>query len=242
MPRKEEPPIQLRDLIRSIEQRTDSRTVLERLDVAVRYGELLRSIEDDLVGHFVEEARRAGASWTQIGERLGVTKQAAHQRHVHREPRLFGRRRPREPFFPRLGQGARDVVVRAQDEARSFKHNYIGVEHLLLALTTKAGGNAASILRDMGVTTERVEAEIDRIVGTGTEAPLASIPFTPRSKAALQMAVRSTGRSGRLAGPAHLLLGILELRSGMGVEILDALEVSTNDLRKRTESALNAED
>jgi hypothetical protein len=238
--RKGDAPIQLRDLILVVEERTKSCTELERLDVAVKYGLLLRGIEDDLVGHFVEEARKAGASWTQIGERLGVTKQAAHQRHVHREPRLFGRRRAGEPFFPRLSQSAREVIVRAQEEARSRKHNYLGIEHLLFALTTEAGGGAASILREAGVTTELVGAQIDLIVGRGRVEPNASISFTPRSKAALQVAVRSTGRSGRIADPEHILLGILELRSGMGVEILDALGTSRGKLRATTISALEA--
>jgi hypothetical protein len=240
--RKGDAPIQLRDLIHMVDERTKSCTELERLDVAVKYGLLLRGIEDDLVGHFVEEARKVGASWTQIGERLGVTKQAAHQRHVHREPRLFGKRRSGDPFFPRLGQAARDVVVRAQDEARTRRHNYVGVEHLLLALTTKAGAGAASILREAGVTTELVGAQIDLIVGRGSEEPSASIPFTPRSKAALQVAVRSTGRSGRIADPEHILLGILELRSGMGVEIVDALGTSREELHSKTRSALQAGD
>src|SRR5437870_5517029 len=91
--RKGEGPVDLKDLVRAVRDRTKSCTELERLDVAMKYGQLLRDVGEDLVGHFVDEARKAGASWAQIGERLGVSKQAAHQRHLRREPRLFGRRR-----------------------------------------------------------------------------------------------------------------------------------------------------
>jgi hypothetical protein len=138
MRKGEAPPgLDLKDLVRTVRDRTTSCTELERLDVAVKYGELLKQVGDDLVGHFVDEARKGGASWAQIGERLGVTKQAAHQRHLRREPRLFGRRLRESTVaigrFQRFSQEGKDVVAQAQVEARALKHNYIGVEHLLLA-------------------------------------------------------------------------------------------------------------
>jgi Clp amino terminal domain, pathogenicity island component len=235
--RKGEGPVELKDLIRAVQDVTMSCSELERLDVAVKYGELLKEIGDDLVGHFVEEARKDGASWSQIGQRLGVSKQAAHQRHVQRAPRLFGRRRRSsgEPFFVRFSQEARDVVVRAQEEARSFKHNYLGVEHLLIALSTEAGGSAGGVLREAGVTPERLRAQVELKVGEGRETPSGRISFTPRSKQALQLARRVAG-SG-LIETRHVLLGILELPDGMGVEILDSFGVSRDELRRRTEAS-----
>ena len=219
-------------------------TELERIDVAVKYGEILKSLGDDLIGHFVEEARKAGASWSQIGERLGVSKQAAHQRHIQRGPKLFRRRRRSsgEPFFVRFSQEARDVVALAQDEARGLKHNYLGVEHLLLALTTKpgagsgGGGGAERLLRDAGVTSAGVRAQVKLMVGEGRETPNGRIPFTPRSKRALQLA-RGAAGSG-LIETTHILLGILEVPDGMGVEILDALGIPVDELRRRTEASL----
>jgi hypothetical protein len=233
-----EGPVDLKDLIRAVQDRTVSCTKLERLDVAVKYGELLKGLGDDLVGHFVQEARKDGASWSQIGERLGVSKQAAHQRHLQRGPKLFGRRRRStgEPFFVRFSQEARDVVVLAQEEARSLNHNYLGVEHLLLALTSKAGGGAAKILRDAGVTSARVRARAIAWVGEGREAPHGRIPFTPRAKHALQLARKAAG-SGMIE-TVHVLFGILEVPDGMGVEILEGLGVDRADLRRRAEAAI----
>lgn len=236
--RKGEGPVDLKDLIRAVQDRTLSCTELERLDVAVKHGEMLKGIGDDLIGHFVEEARKAGASWSQVGERLGVSKQAAHQRHIRRGPKLFVRRRRSsgEPFFVRFSQEARDVVARAQDEARGLKHNYLGVEHLLLALTSKAGAGAEKLLREAGVTSAGVRAQVHVLVGEGRETPTGRIPFTPRSKLALQLARRAAG-SG-LIETTHILFGILEVPDGMGVEMLDALGASRDELRRRTEALL----
>jgi hypothetical protein len=238
--RKGEAPagLDLKELVLAVQDRTMTCTELERLDVAVKYGELLKGIGDDLVGHFVEEARKSGASWAQIGERLGVTKQAAHQRHVRREPRLFGRRRATASdrgLFERFTQEGRDVIVAAQKEARGLRHNYIGVEHLLLALT---GSSLGAVLRDGGVTSDAVLGEVRRIVGEGTEPLREPIPFTPRSKAALQVAARTAERSGQMVQPGHILLGVLDLRSGVGAEILDHLKAPRDELRPRTLEAL----
>jgi hypothetical protein len=238
--RKGEGSVDLKDLIRAVQDKTLACTDLERIDVAVKHGEMLKSLGDDLIGHFVEEARKTGASWSQIGERLGVSKQAAHQRHIQRGPKLFGRRRRSsgEPFFVRFTQEARDVVVLAQDEARSLRHNYLGNEHLLLALSTKAGSEAERLLRDVGVTEARLRARAKVWVGEGRETPSGRIPFTPRSKLALQLARKAAG-SGQIE-TTHILLGILQVPDGMGVEILDALAgVSRDELRRRTEAFLS---
>jgi hypothetical protein len=236
--RKGEGPIELTDLIRAVQDKTLACTDLERIDVAVKYGELLKSLGDDLIGHFVEEARKTGASWSQIGERLGVSKQAAHQRHIQRGPKLFGRRRRSsgEPFFVRFSQEARDVVARAQDEARSLKHNYLGVEHLLLGLTTKPGARSEGLLRDAGVTSAKVRAQVKLMVGEGRETPSGRIPFTPLSKLALQLARKAAG-SGQIE-TTHILFGILEVPEGAGAGILDALGISRDELRRRTEASL----
>ena len=74
-------------------------------------------------------------------------------------------------MFERFTDGARQIVVRAQEDARRLGHNYIGSEHLLLAAAA-AGEPAGVVLRDQGVTPERVEAELVRIIGLGSTDPL----------------------------------------------------------------------
>src|SRR6266545_1174064 len=213
--RKGDSPVDLNDLIQAVQDKTRSFTELERLDVAVKYGELLKGIGDDLVGHFVEQARKSGASWTQVGERLGVTKQAAQQRHVHRTPRLFGRRTRSsgQGPFERFTQEAKDVIVTSQEEARSLRHNYVGVEHLLLGLC--ADDIVGPLLRAAGAPRRAVLGQIRIIVGEGTATSAGTIPFTPRLKRALELAARTAGRSGQPVEPAHILLGTLDLREGV---------------------------
>lgn len=230
--RKGDEPVDLNDLIRAVQDKTRSCTELERLDVAVKYGERLRGVGDDLVGHFVEQARKAGASWAQVGEKLGVTKQAAHQRHVQRTPRVFGRRSRSsgQGPFERFTQQAKDVIVTAQEEARSLRHNYLGVEHLLLA--SSADGTVGPLLRAAGAPRDAILEQVRRIVGEGTETPVSTIPFTPRAKRALELAARAAGSSGQQVVPAHILLGILDLRQGVGAEVIDTLNVSRDALRR----------
>jgi ClpA/ClpB-like protein len=240
---RSEPPIKLNDLIKRVQDRTRSCTELERLAMAVEYGELIKVMGDDLVGHFVEHARGAGASWAQVGEQLGVTKQAAHQRHVSRRLSFhFGREFKsggRGPF-ERFTQEAREVIVTAQEEARSLLHNYLGVEHLLLGLS--ADRVVGPLLGAVGASTNAILDQVRQIVGEGRDTPAGTIPFTPRAKRALEVAARAAGRSGEQIEPAHILLGVLDLREGVGAQILDELEVSRDDLRRKAKAVPPSQD
>jgi hypothetical protein len=239
--RKGDAPVDLNALIKAVQDKTLSCTELERLDVAVKYGELLKGTGDELVGHFVEQARKAGASWTQVGARLGVTKQAAQQRHFRRTPRLFGRRsRSSGPGpFERFTQEAKEVIVTAQEEARSLRHNYVGVEHLLLGLC--ADDIVGPLLRAAGARRRAIKEQIRRIVGEGTTTSAGTMSFTPRVKRALELATRAAGRSDQLVEPAHILLGTLEFREGVGAQILDELSVSREDLRRKAKAVVPRE-
>ena len=172
--------LELRDLIRTVERRCAG-PPLERLSEAVRLSLTLTRLSDDLVEHFVQEARTGGASWSQVGTHLGVTKQAAHQRHTGR-PGLLRRRPPDGDGagpFERFTTAGRDVVAQAQAEARSRGDDYMGTEHLLLGLFHQADTIAARVLRDLGLTAERVRGELLTIVGEGsgsTAGPLRCLP------------------------------------------------------------------
>ena len=240
---KSDPPVNLKDLIKRVRDQTRSCTELERLAIAVEYGELLKGMGDDLVGHFVEQARGAGASWAQVGEQLGVTKQAAHQRHFSRRLSFqFGRQFKSEGRgpFERFTQEAREVVVTAQEEARSLLHNYLGVEHLLLGLSEDRA--VGPLLSAAGASREAILDQVKQIVGVGRDSPAGPIPFTPRAKRALEVSARAAGRSGEQIEPAHILLGVLDLREGVGAQILDVLEVSRDDLRRKAKAVSPSQD
>ena len=234
---KDRSPVELDDLIRDVQGIAPSSDELARLDAAFEYSDRLKALADDLVGHFVTQAREAGASWAQIGERLGVTKQAAHQRHFGRMTLELARgsrrqQQLRKPF-ERFSTDAKEVVVSAQEAARGLRHNYLGVEHLLLGLSRDR--SVGPLMSAAGAPREAILEQVRREVGEGTDPPAGAIPFTPRAKRSLALAAREAGRTGRIR-PSHLLLGALAMREGVGAAVLDALDVSRADLRRAAEA------
>src|SRR5512143_1269264 len=128
-PRPVNPPIRLDDLIHGVNQTDDD--ALARLSNAVLLADHLGELADHLIGHFVDQARRSGASWTEIGRSMGVTKQAAQKRFVAKgeAPDLDA-----SQGFSRFTDRARKVVVTAQEEARAKGNSHISVAHLVLGL------------------------------------------------------------------------------------------------------------
>jgi ATP-dependent Clp protease ATP-binding subunit ClpC len=112
------------------------------------------------------------------------------------------------------------VVVLAQEEARALKHNYIGTEHILLGLLREEEGLAARVLQSLDITVERVRAQVVRIVGSGEEVTSGQIPFTPRAKKALELALRESLSLGHnYIGTEHILLGLVPENEGVAVRI-----------------------
>src|SRR5512132_2351514 len=91
-------------------------------------------------------------------------------------------------MFERFTERARQVVVLAQEEARTLKHNYIGTEHILLGLLREEEGLAARVLESRDITVERVRAQVVRIVVIGQAATSTLIPYTPRARSVVELA------------------------------------------------------
>jgi ATP-dependent Clp protease ATP-binding subunit ClpC len=124
-------------------------------------------------------------------------------------------------MFERFTERARQVVVFAQDEARELRHNYIGTEHLLLGLLREEHGLAARVLGTLDVTLERTRADVMRVVGEGDAAVKGQIPFTPRAKHALELALNEATELGHgHIGTEHVLLGIAREARGVAARIL----------------------
>src|SRR5438309_2645752 len=90
-------------------------------------------------------------------------------------------------MFERFTERARQVVVLAQEEARTLKHNYIGTEHILLGLLREEEGLAARVLESLDITVDEVRARVAQIVGQGDEVTTGQIPFAPRAKKVLEL-------------------------------------------------------
>ncbi len=112
-------------------------------------------------------------------------------------------------MFERFTDKARRVVVLAQEEARGLNHNYIGTEHLLLGLLDP-GGVAAQALVRFGMTATGTREEVKARVSVGSEPPKGRIPFTPRAKKVLELALREALKlSHNYIGTEHILLGLV---------------------------------
>src|SRR6202167_5957712 len=135
-------------------------------------------------------------------------------------------------MFERFTERARQVVVLAQEEARTLKHNYIGTEHILLGLLREEEGLAARVLESLDITVERVRGQVVRIVGSGEEVTSGQIPFTPRAKKVLERALREALSLGHNhIGTEHILLGLVRDDEGVAVRILLDLDADTETVR-----------
>ena len=124
-------------------------------------------------------------------------------------------------MFERFTERARQVVVLAQEEARTLGHNYIGTEHVLLGLLREEEGIAARVLESLDVTLADVRAQVARIVGQGDEVVSGQIPFTPRSKKVLELSLREALSLGHNhIGTEHILLGLARENEGVASRIL----------------------
>ena len=135
-------------------------------------------------------------------------------------------------MFERFTERARQVVVLAQEEARALRHNYIGTEHILLGLLREEEGVAARVLESLGITADLVRANVVRIVQGGEEVSSGQIPFTPRAKRVLELALREALSLGHnYIGTEHILLGLLSENEGVGVRILLESDVDSEKIR-----------
>ena len=190
---------------------------LDRLAAAVGLSGQLDELGDHLIGHFVDEARRSGASWTDIGESIGVSKQAAQKRFVPREsPEAESLTKP---SFDRFTDRARRVVVLAKHHARFSER--IGTEHLLLGLLDESGGLAAKTIQALETGDGRTRmAVLHELDATSRPRPEQQ-PFTMHCKKSLELAVREALRLGHtFVGTEHILLGVLAEGAGTAATAL----------------------
>jgi ATP-dependent Clp protease ATP-binding subunit ClpA len=175
--------------------------------------------------------RGAGESWAAIGERLGISRQAAQKRYAT----PAGEAAPRLPsVYAKMVNDGKRAVVHAQEEARRRQGGYIGTEHLLLGVAAEPECVGAQSLASCGAAAQVVVAAINGRIGVPAGEPRTDqIPFTPKGKAVLEHALRESARLGHdYVGTGHLALGCLTVKDGLAAEILTNLGVTYDDLRQ----------
>ncbi len=223
--------VRLDDLIAAIKKvHTDA---LDQLQDAVIAADHLGEVADHLIGHFVDQARRSGASWTDIGKSMGVTRQAAQKRFVPKETadldpsQGFGRYTPR----------ARNVVMAAHNEALAARNAEGRPEHLVLGLLAEPEGLAAKAITAQDVLLDAVRQAATAALPPAAEEVPELVPYGSDAKKVLELTFREALRLGHnYIGTEHILLALLEFENGRGV--LSGLGITKEAVEENVTAAL----
>jgi hypothetical protein len=190
---------------------------LDQLAGAMVLADHLGELADHLIGHFVDQARRSGRSWTEIGHSMGVTKQAARKRFVPKDPGAAPDL-DHGQGFGRFTHAARRIVVAAQNEAHDAGHAEITPGHLTLGLLADPGALAARTIVALGVPLESLRPAVaPTLPAPSGEPPRALVPFDEAAKKALELTFREALRlEDDYVGSEHVLLALLEVEDGSG--------------------------
>ncbi|EGX54521.1 hypothetical protein SZN_37536, partial [Streptomyces zinciresistens K42] len=204
--------VRLDELIAAIKKVHDQ--PLDQLQDAVIAADHLGEVADHLIGHFVDQARRSGASWTDIGKSMGVTRQAAQKRFVPKESNDLDPQQGFGRYTPR----ARNVVVAAHNESLAARNPEGRPEHLVLGLLAEPDGIAARAITATGVPLDAVRRAATAALPPAAEEIPELIPYGSDAKKALELTFREALRLGHnYIGTEHILLALLEFENGTGV-------------------------
>ena len=215
--------VNVADLADAVRQQAPS-APLDRIEAALMVSEELASCADDLIGQFVTEARQAGCSWTEIGQRIGVSKQAARQR--------FGAIQPRALESFRLSAPAGGCLEAARREAAADGAAEVGTHHLLIGLFHE--GVAAAVLEELGMRADAVRAAARELFPGGGGRPGERPPQeSAEARAAIRRAAAIAQQAGRGdIGTEHLLAALVLDPGSRARRVLTRLGVSIAAVKK----------
>ena len=138
-------------------------------------------------------------------------------------------------MFEKFTEGAIKVIMLSQEEARRMGHNFVGTEQLFLGIVGQRQGVGAKALRSLGVTLKKARKEVETYIGRGTGFVASEIPFTPRAKRVLEMAVQEGKDIGQnYVGTEHILLALIGEEDGVAIRTIEKLGVDIIQLRSKT--------
>ncbi len=209
------PSVRLDDLIEAIKKSNPD--ALEQLSGAVIAADHLGDVADHLIGHFVDQARRSGASWTDIGRSMGVTRQAAQKRFVTKKGDEASDLDPSQGFG-RFTQRARNVVMASHNEAKAAGHAEIIPAHMTLGLLAEPEAIALRVITAQGVTPEALRTAAEATLPPAADEVPELIPYDADARKVLELTFREALRLGHnYVGTEHILLALLEFEAGTGV-------------------------
>ncbi len=217
-------PVRLSELIDVVIAINPHGDPLDHLEDAVTTAARLGDVADHLIGHFVDQARRSGASWTDIGAHMGVTKQAAQKRFVPKDADLgeVVNNSAMDNFTLR----ARSVVKVAQEKAQDLGRGRVTNEHIVLGLLAEVEGLAAKAIVAQGVTIDDARNAILEELPARKRAA-EPVRFSGPAKKTLQLALRTALQFGHnYIGTEHILLGVLQVDDDPAVDVLAELGIT----------------
>jgi hypothetical protein len=219
--------ISLADLIARLDEELPGTDTLARISEARLRAQTMSDLGDQLVDHYVSQARQSGASWSEIGDAIGVSKQAAQQRHT---PAAFER-------FTNLN---RHGIVLAQEAARTHRHDAIGTEHLLLGLLGEPRGLAYEVLVAKAGSEQAVRDAIEAAMPpAGKKARTGHIPFLPEGKQAIDQAREASYDLGHdWIGTEHMLLALIRVEDSPAAQILRSLGFTSEELHETVKAEI----
>ncbi len=219
------PPPSLDDLITTVQRDAPSADPLDQLATASSTVSQIAETSDALLGHYVDRARGSGKTWTEISAVLGVSKQAVHKR--------FSSSGVNMPSYERFTQRTRAALAKAQEESTAAGQEYVGTEHILLALYAQPEAIATKILIAHGITRDKVLAEIP-----AAAAEQASEENPPLSQILSGALTEAIDRGHNYIGTEHLLLAIDRYPHSVGSTVLRKLELTADQVRADVAQAL----
>jgi Clp amino terminal domain, pathogenicity island component len=204
-------PVSLDNLISYVRAEDPAGGPLDHLAGAVVAGEQLDEQADALIGYFVDQARASGASWSQIGASMGVSKQAAQKRFVIRDDDLV----PEGKAFARFAPRARGAMAAAGQLAAIDGVDAVDVRHVAAGLLAEGDGLAARAIHRLGAEDDRVYEAVGAGPASGgydaDPAALRQLSFTSAARRVLREALKCALRFGHnYIGTEHLLLGVVK--------------------------------
>src|SRR5690625_5016320 len=136
-------------------------------------------------------------------------------------------------MFGRFTERAQKVLALAQEEAVRLGHNNVGTEHILLGLVREGDGIAAKALNALGLESEKIQKEVETLIGRGEEA-VQTIHYTPRAIKVIELSMDEARKLGHsYVGTEHILLGLIREGDGVAARVLNNLGISLNKARQQ---------
>ncbi|WP_432775779.1 ATP-dependent Clp protease ATP-binding subunit [Brevibacillus gelatini] len=139
-------------------------------------------------------------------------------------------------MFGRFTERAQKVLALALEEAVRLGHKDIGTEHVLLGLIREGDGIAAKALQSLGLGLDKIQSEVESLIGRGTEQSGSNYTpnYTPRAKKVIELSMDEARKLGHTyVGTEHILLGLIREGEGIAARIMNNLGVSLNKARQQ---------